>query len=170
MRPDLPAVNTLVRVRCSHDGEVHRSRIEALDDPTLLIAAPHAADDPKLPHANDGLVVSWGTVRGRCSLPVRFGGVETSRILVWRMVPDGEIELEQRRRSVRAAATGKVTIIAGAGVVAPKTGPILDVSETGLRCLLPRGFARAGMPVDVHLELDDETNTMGGEVLRVSSG
>lgn len=170
MRPDLPAVNTLVRVRCSRDGEVHRSRIEALDDHDLLIAAPHAEDDPHLPYANDALVVSWGSARGRCSLRVCFGGLEKSRVLMWRLAPDGEVELEQRRHSVRVSAPGKVTVVAGAGVIAPKTGSILDVSETGVRCLLPRGFAAAGMPVEVQLEFDEEAITIGGEVLRVSPG
>lgn len=170
MSLDLPAVNTLVRVRCSRDGEVHRSRVEALGGPDLLVAAPHGKDDPALPYPNDRLIVAWGTVRGKCSLPVRFGGVETSRILVWRVTPDGEIELEQRRRSVRASATGKVTVVAGAGLVAPLTGPVVDVSETGLRCLLPRGLAGPGMPVDVRLDLGEESLEMGGEVLRVTSG
>ena len=170
MRSDLPGVNTLIRVQCTRDGQLHRSRVEALDGDGLLIAAPHAAGDPALPYVGDDLVLQWGSARGRCALPVRFERLEGARVLVWRLTARGVVQLTQRREYARASTQGTVTLVPATDAAAPVTGSVVDISEGGLRCLLPAGQVMTGVPVEVGLDLDDEAvPDVSGEVLRVDA-
>ena len=169
MSPTLPELNALLLVTCPRDGGLHRTRVESLDAPDLLIAAPHGNADPALPYAGDALTLQWGNARGQCLLPVRFAGLEVSRVLVWRLRAAGEVELAQRRRYARSSAVGKVTLLAEGAE--PVVGAAVDISEGGVRCRLPAGRTVAAVGVEVRLDLDGGVDlALPGEVLRVYPG
>ena len=166
MIADLPAVNVLVRVRRDGEPEVHRSRVESIAEPQLLIAAPELSPTRPRPVNGDRLSLQRSTLRGACTLLVLFESHESARVPVWRVSPYGELQLTQRRRYARASAAGPVSLL-GMRARTPATGSLVDVSEGGLRCRMPTGSAEVNELVHVNLQLDGEALELPGEVLLV---
>jgi hypothetical protein len=112
--------------------------------------------------AGAALTVMWRRPDAEYRLPASFVGVGAEGWL--ELTPLGEAERVQRRRHVRARLSVPVVFTDLEGV--PWKGVTLDVSESGLRCRLPKRAAvtpgQAGM---ASFALGREQFLVAGEVL-----
>ncbi len=158
---DLPMPGALVDVVVG--GLVATGRVEQLRPTGLVLELP--AD---LPGAGQ-VELFWLGVDGVRVVRARQAMRWSSRTGVrWQVVPDGPSGPGNRRDAVRARLRLRVRVTdrAGGGVT---TGRTLDLSETGLRCLLaPSQWApQAGSPVDVGLTLRGTVFPLPGRLHRV---
>ena len=153
------------------DPQVKGSRTQ------LYVAVPRYPGDVDEPHPGTACTVTWVTSDGLYDLPAGF----VERVVVgpvvwaWRVEVSGRAVRAQRRHYVRVPWTAPVVLdvvpvirlhrlVDGA---CPVDGTTLDLSEGGIRCLLPLPPLRTGQPVRVHLELDGDQLTLEGTVIRV---
>jgi hypothetical protein len=191
----LPAVNSLCRVVLGEADE-RPSRVESSEDGLLVVAAPwHAAS--LAPAPGDPLSIRWPSVRGICEVAATLVSVERERsIPLWTVQTEGQVQILQRRRFVRADATVPVTvaplpaealatIMATAAPVAgsacepgPAPEPVLatavNLSEGGARCrveglgeLAAKGLVEDGA-VDLRISLGAAVVHVVGLVIRIT--
>jgi c-di-GMP-binding flagellar brake protein YcgR len=171
---DLPAVNSLCRVIL--DDAVERpSRVESDDEGLLTLAAPwHAA--ALAPGPGELLAVRWSTLRGISEVTATVVAVDREdAVPLWRVAPQGEVRVLQRRRFVRADAAVPATV---APVLDGQAGPmtmttLVNLSEGGARCrvdglsgLVDAGLAADG-EVELRMSLDAELLLVVGIVIRI---
>jgi hypothetical protein len=167
----LPLINMLCRVVLA-DTDERPSRVEAHEDGVLTVAAPwHAAT--LVPEAGQPLAIRWSTIRGICEVGATLVTVDRENAVpLWRVQPEGDVRVLQRRRFVRADATTPVTLApltADADCAAlpePMLGTIMDLSEGGARCRV-KGITKlteAGLVADGEVEL---RISLGAAVVRV---
>jgi hypothetical protein len=166
----LPGVNALVRVVLADELE-RPSRVESDDDGLLTVAAPwHAAS--LAPGAGEPLALRWPSVRGICEVAATLVSVERERaVALWRVQPEGEVRILQRRRFVRADATAPVTVAPipadpGAGRVDPVMATLTNLSEGGARCRVEdiTALEKAGLAENGEIEL---RLSLGAAIVRV---
>jgi len=156
------------------DGRVHAARVVAVDEMVLTIAATRMSAGVAPPHPGDVLTLRWSGRRGRCAAPARLLAVDPVQFATWTLEAVGTVEIEQRRRFVRAAGSGQVRLEpADAGAAAPGidmvvVGQLVDIGEGGMRCRLAAGGLDPSQPVYVRLLLDDRLLTLTGTVLRLA--
>ena len=148
---------------------------DLLDDPDDLDGAdgadgaigpvgPEHAGDPSDGHWR----MSWVTDRARWELPVQrrraVGVVPRS----WWLTPSGPVLRRQRRRFYRAGTCVPVELDELADPYRTLSGRTLDISEGGLRCVvpLPDGDLPAGTRVLVRVALEGVDGVLAGVVLR----
>jgi hypothetical protein len=142
--------------------------------PILWIAPPHYSGDVEIPERGTACTVSWPTPAGIYQLQAAFEGRDLvgPAVRAWRMRVTGPAMRAQRRRYVRVTWTGPVTVIlpatpierttdseeGGSGRIPDEAvesrglaGAMVDLSEGGLRCLLPPPLLRSGQRVRVNL-------------------
>ena len=161
----VPDVNTLVDLRLG-DGREFPSRIEDTDGAVWSLAAPFGGGvEPPAP--GSALEVRWTSPRGQYMAPVRLVKVIRGVVACWSVELTGSVQLDQRRRFVRAGGGEPVTVrpAAPAGAAAA-AGRIVDISEGSLRCWLAPVALGTGQDVFVTLTLDDERLAVPGTVLR----
>ena len=113
-------------------------------------------------------VMSWVTERARWELPVQrrraVGVVPRS----WWLTPSGPVLRRQRRRFYRAGTCVPVELDELADPYRTLSGRTLDISEGGLRCVvpLPDGDLPAGTRVLVRVALEGVDGVLAGVVLR----
>src|SRR5262245_23688738 len=151
-----PALNQHVGVVVDGCMNLLSSRIEVIGDGWIAIAPPSDAGselqlEPGAPISFQwvtarGLGVAYGFVRGDASLDVPAIVVDL----------DGDPELVQRRRHVRADAFVRIVITPAvrARVKQPAIGTTLDLAGGGIRARVPR-WLEAGDMVNVRICLDD---------------
>lgn len=161
----LPDINTLVRVALGDDAPVLPSRVESIEGPDLLIAAPSYVGDLSGPREGAELSVHWTSVRGVCSVPVSFVGAERSGIKVWRVRLTGSLEMVQRRRFARVETGGALSLV-GSDMETVRVGWMLDMSEGGVRARMAPGNFEADDPVEVRINMDGEVVSVVGLVVR----
>ena len=155
-----PELNGLAFVDIVDEPVLLESRVEAVDGTSLTLSAPTGAYGmPVLPAPGETVLVAWNTLRGYFE---RKGVVESStRTPQPRMTvrPLGEVRRLQRRAHVRVPQLTLVDLVVNGGRL---RASLLDVSESGLRCVVDRP-SPLGMDsfVSVTLELS------GGEQIEV---
>ncbi len=163
MIPALPEINTLVRL--CFDDKILASRVEALEGDELLLAAPD--EILGVPAPGSLITVHWSSLRGMSTVPVQFVRTERDRVLLWRVMSSGSVELIQRRSYTRAPADGRAAVVPlRPAMTSVKTGWITDISEGGARCSFPAGQVTAGEEVELHLDVGYAV-VVTGTVLRV---
>lgn len=143
-----PELNALAFVDLVDEPVMLQSRVEAIDGATITLAAPVGAYGvPVLPSAGETVVVAWHTVRG---FFVRKGIVEQSvRTPQPRMTvrPLGNARKTQRRAHVRVPQLSVIDLFLQN---ARLQASLLDVSESGLRCVVDRP---SPLGMDTHVEV-----------------
>ena len=149
-----PDVNGLAFIDVLDEPVMLQSRVESIHGTAVTLAAPTGAYGmPVLPTAGETVLVAWNTVRGYFE---RKGIVESSeRTPQPRMTvrPLGDVQQLQRRAHVRVPQLSPVSLALGAQKL---RASLLDVSESGVRCVVDRPTP-LGMDsrVIVTLEFDD---------------
>jgi hypothetical protein len=167
------------------------------DPDEFLIAAPQFRGDSEPPAPDTPCLVLWTTDRGLVELPAAYVATEDggNGIRTWRLVVDGPaIRIERRRyfrveltmpmhveiprsashyiERVRVGVGGEMPEVTGKvqGDVLALPGHTVDISEGGVRCLLPPPALPPG--ADVHLSFTSEGTTlrMRSLVIRATPG
>jgi PilZ domain-containing protein len=177
----LPQPGVGVELR-DEDGGEHRTVVQAVADGLLTVRRP-AALPPGVPLLiGAGLLVSWSSgenavakVAARITA-IRYDG----DLLLWDLGLLGEPWQEQRRRWVRVALTGPITVtevVDEARTLPPgvEHGELLDISEVALRCVIPAGAiwaSRRNARVSLSFALPDQQLELVGRVLtsRIPAG
>lgn len=146
-----PDVNTLAFIDVVDEPVMLQSRVESVQGTAVTLAAPTGAYGmPVLPIAGETVLIAWNTVRGYFE---RKGIVECSeRTPQPRMTvrPLGDVRNLQRRAHVRVPQLSPVTIALGEHKI---RASLLDVSESGVRCVIDRP-SPIGMDTEVTVTLD----------------
>lgn len=156
----------------------------------VVVSAPRYAGDVEGPSSGAACALVWATQRGVVELPTRYAGTRTldRGLRVWTLDVAGPAVRLQRRAFVRVPVSVPVVVRTrrldavpaaeaeaapcgedGAEApVIPETlqGRTLDVSEGGLRCLLPVPALPADLPVDVAFTLDGDLFDLRAEIVR----
>ncbi|HVM18547.1 MAG TPA: PilZ domain-containing protein [Egibacteraceae bacterium] len=146
-----PDVNTLAFVDILDEPVMLESRVEAVEDGHLVLTAPTGAFGmPVLPLAGETLVVAWNTMRGHFE---RKGVVASSRRTPKAQVTVralGEARRVQRRAHVRVPQLSPIALVVGPVHI---RASLLDVSESGVRCVVDRPCP-IGMDTRVEVTLE----------------
>ena len=182
----LPTVNLLVRLTVpvgpGAQGTPLRpelaSRIEdarparGAEPARWLVAAPRYPGDLIEPEPDAECMMSWVTEAGRWELPVRresgVRAVSASGVPVpsWWLVMAGQARRQQRRRFYRAGCSLPVEVDVLADPFPTLFVRALDLSEGGLRGVLPVGGLDAGTQVIVRVPLGGVRTAFAGVVQR----
>jgi hypothetical protein len=167
----IPGINQLCRVVLA-DTEERPSRVESHEDGILSVAAPwHAA--ALVPEPGQPLAIRWPSVRGICEVGATLVEVDRENaVALWRVQPDGDVRILQRRRFVRADATVPVTLAPVppdadcSALPEPVLATVADLSEGGARCRIEgiTALAEAGLVADGEVDL---RISLGAAVIRV---
>lgn len=169
MKVELPGVNTLVRIEVE-DGLVLPSRVETVEGPDLVLAAPTYVGNVVPPELGDVFAVGWTGPRGVCGVPADFVEMTRAPMALWRVRVAGGIEVVQRRRFVRAPVNGPVSFATGESEYdSVRVGSMLDLSEGGVRVRLTRTAAQADDTVLVRMSLDGDVVSVTGTILRAEN-
>jgi hypothetical protein len=140
--PVLPDLRQRVHVRLARWAVSLPSLVEDILAGEILLAAPLDLAEGLEPEKGERLLIMWEDVAGPHTLPCSFAATVPRELPQWRVQPDGVARDDQRRRHVRAATEGAVTIIRDHQAL---PGTLLDLSEGGLRCRLDDADAVVGV-------------------------
>lgn len=133
---DWPELNSLAFIDIIDEPVMLESRVEAVGGDAITLAAPTGAFGvPVLPAPGETVLVAWNTLRGYFE---RKGVVEHSlRTPQPQMTvrPLGEVRRLQRRAHVRVPQLTIVDLAVPGGRL---RASLLDVSESGIRCVVNR--------------------------------
>ena len=177
MTAPLPGIKDLVTLRLADQD--YAVLIKGIEDGRLVMAAPKVPGDVFGILAEALFELEWCSVRGLLTAPIRWIGSYRDQGSLWQMEICGPTTTSQRRRYVRAPLSMPALVHVGAaskaGVLDLNTataldGTLLDLSEAGVRLVLPDGgrHARAlatGRRVIVEVTLMGQTLLLAGEVL-----
>jgi hypothetical protein len=160
-----PEINTLVDLRLD-DGRDFPSRIEDTAVAVWTLAAPFGGGvEP--PETGSSMQVRWTSQRGQYIAPVRLLAVTRGAVTCWTVELNGPVQLDQRRRYVRAGGGEPVTVRPAEPADAKVAiGRIVDISEGSVRCWLSPAEIGTGQEVHVTVNLDNERLTIPGTVLK----
>ena len=160
-----PDPNTLVDIRLP-DGRQYPSRIEDATATVWTLAAPFGGGlEP--PETGSPLDVRWTSPRGQYIASMRLLGITRDRITCWSVEPTGPVQLDQRRRFVRAGGGEPVAVRPVEPADAKAVlGRIVDISEGSVRCWLSAAEFGTDQEVLVTLSLDGEQLTVPGTILK----
>lgn len=180
----LPEVNKLIRIsvgagpdpdddRVADDVPSRVEDVSVVPGPSrrsaprriLHVAVPSYAGDLEGPRDGTWCGVSWLTPAGVFEVPTAFEGRDMVGPVVkaWRLVVTGPTVRAQRRRFVRTSWTAPLRVR-----IADRTlsGQCSDLSEGGVRCLLPLPPLDADTEVEVTLNGPDGPLVLTARVLR----
>jgi hypothetical protein len=172
---ELPRINMLVRLigpGAAADPAGLPARVEDVLVPapgrpaSFLVTAPSYPGDLVDSGTDEEWLLTWVSERGRWELPVRRRDATESGPRSWWVSPSGPVQRNQRRDFYRVHCCRAVSVDILTDPFLTLTGRTLDLSEGGLRCLLPATGLDAGTRVLVRLAFDDVPRTYGGVVLR----
>lgn len=129
----LPPPGTTVSVHLPTTTGVVCSRVEDVDD-GIAISAPIEQPSARSLQLGDLLSVSWTTDDGLYQVQTRLRGRETGPPPRWRLEPLRPVERHQRRASYRVPVMGSVRVLVDGTLW---RGRLIDLSDSGARCLLP---------------------------------
>lgn len=114
------------------------------------------------------LALLWTSVAGQHVLPSRLVDRPRTRVPLWRLEPEGEVVVVQRREFVRVPDTLEVELHRGEDAW---VGRLADLSEGGARCAVPvADDLHEGDDLHLHLRVDDEELHVPAVVLAVTVG
>jgi c-di-GMP-binding flagellar brake protein YcgR len=160
---DLLSLNALVILRIAQSDAEFASRIEDVDQETVIVAAPAGGSAMLFATASREIQLSWVSARGRyeqsCDLVEVIGGV----LKRWRLRPVGRAVLIQRRRYIRVRAAIAVLVFLPSEVLPATT---IDISEGGLRLRMAQREIEDHTPTAVHMAMGGTAIDVTGFVLR----
>lgn len=156
-------VNGLVTVGVAGDAVELPSRIEDLDDTTLVVAIPPHGPRALSDSGTDEVDLHWVSIRGRYQQPAVVVETIKDPILQWRLEPYGEPQLMQRREYVRLATVLPLRVQHRELVA---DGTTIDISEGGCRCLVDYSDMEPGSEVMVYVEIEGRQLAIPGQVMR----
>ncbi|CAN5370511.1 hypothetical protein BH10ACT8_BH10ACT8_15070 [soil metagenome] len=137
-------------------GGFHRATLSYYGDARVTVEL--AADTDARFQPRDRVLVTWPEPTGLICLPTQLAGHHPDDVLVWTADIVGDPWPEQRRQHERANIPGYVELYR-ADPASDQTrvdGPVLDLSEAGLRCGLSEPQAsmfKPSTPVELRLSL-----------------
>lgn len=162
-----PTIGEPVRVALPGHDTGLRSHVHAIADDELVIAAPVEPPGMSPVPLGGQLSLSWTNDRGlhRLTVQLRERLTDSQR---WRVALVAPPRREQRRTGYRVPVVSDVQVgIDGFW----HRGHLVDLSESGLRCLLtPDEAVAEGSPCRVRLGLVRPGLQVDGEVVRVREG
>jgi hypothetical protein len=163
---ELPRVGTPMYLVHAEETN-YRSRLEGVEDEVLRVAAPLETTGPEVPQAGQAIEVFWAQPRTRVILPCLLVEITDSAPYQWRLQPTGVPQPGNRREFVRGGGGPEVQL--GAEPEEQMLdGRLLDISEGGLRCLLPmRGKFEVGDTISASLRLETADVEVTGSVYRL---
>ncbi len=172
MTSRLPAINDPVRLRLAGEDTSYPIRFKGFEDGQLIVKAPTLVRDEIALPSEALFELEWSSERGMLTVPVSYVGDYRDEGTLWQLEICGEITTSQRRRFVRAPVTVPGCLHVGAAdkagltdlrTATPLNATLLDLSEAGVRMVLPGGAPHIGLlftGARVHLEV-----TLSGESL-----
>lgn len=172
---ELPTVNMLVRL-IGPDGAADpaglASRVEDIAVPgpgrpvAFRVVVPEYPGDLVDTDASRPWLLTWVSERGRWELPVMRSDADGPGPRSWWLTPAGPMYRNQRRSFYRAHCPGAVAVDVLTDPFPTLLGRTLDVSEGGLRCLLPTAGLDVGTRVIARLSFEGLAGTYPGVVVR----
>ena len=172
MNSRLPAIDDPVTLRLANEDVAYPIRFKGVVDGSLIVKAP-ALDGADIPQLSEALFeLEWSSERGLLTVPVTYIGDYHNEGMMWQLQICGEITTSQRRRFVRAPLSIPGRLYVGAAdkagfpdlnTATALDGTLLDLSEAGVRMVLPRAAPHEGVfftGARVHLQM-----TLSGESL-----
>ena len=163
-----PAVNGLVEMAGPAWAGWLKSRIDEIEPPHLVVAAPTGRyGELIMPPAGDHVLVHWPADRGVGELHARIAVTTRGHLATWTLLGDGRPEIVQRRRFVRAGVTVPVTLVRADHQDRVST---IDLSEGGVALACPAAVVPPEVDEEVMLGLDlgDKVIDVQARVLRVA--
>jgi hypothetical protein len=172
-------------------------REDGADPDEFLIAAPQFRGDSEPPAPGTPCLILWTTDRGLVELPTAFAAKEDggNGVRLWRLRVDGPaIRIERRRffrvmltmpmhveiprsashyiERVRVGVGGEEPEVAGKvkGDVLALPGHTVDISEGGVRCMLPAPALPPGADVHIAFSAEGVDLRMRSLVIRSTPG
>ena len=164
-----PEVGAIVDLIPASGGDAYLSWIDDIRDEVLVASIPQdSARRPMLLAVGEQIEVIWKASGALRCLPVVLAGTDLGEPPHWRLRPAGLVKRGQRRDAVRAPLRVPVVIGAGASTA---HGTTLDVSESGLRCVLDKRQSRPapGPPASPAPQVPAHPALRVGDVVRVSA-
>lgn len=137
----LPEPGTVVSIG-SHDGEHSwTSRVEHLDGTAVVVVAPTAGGRPVPLPPGSPIVIGWATELGYLEAEGVLTDTAVDVVLTWE-VDANRVLRKQRRAAFRLPVALPIAMLersreAPVDGVSPVEGRTRDVSEVGVRCVLP---------------------------------
>jgi hypothetical protein len=164
--PIRPLLRQRVHLRLARWGASVPSVVEDVLDNDLIVAGPLGLPTGQEPSQGERLTIWWEDPNGPRQLPCEMGNVLVRELPSWQVRPAGEARSEQRRRHVRVATEGPMTIIRDRQA---HPASIVDLSEGGLRAEMADADTVIGVgdQISVVLVLDKIEHDMRARVVRV---
>lgn len=174
----LPEPGTVVTVGGEEWSQTWTSRIEHRDGASLVVVAPTLGPGEPLDAApGTPIVLGWATEAGYLEADGVLTGHSVDVVLTWE-VDANRVRRQQRRAAFRLRVALPVAVLPDtsdgrlvAVAETPSQGRTRDLSEVGLRCVLPEELTpEVGDQVIVSVQLPGESEpvTSRAEVVRVS--
>jgi hypothetical protein len=161
----VPGTEAVLRAQT---GEAHRARIVAVMSGRVSFELSDTQDDRTFAW-NERLLITWPDDTGLTCLPVVVVEQPDEDDTIWLSQIVAEAWHEQRRRHVRKAVEGTVSLRRlYAEAIDAAFASLIDLSEAGLRCALDERYLDLGEPgtlVALTLELPDDQFDLTGTVL-----
>lgn len=163
--PEVPRVNARVELRLDGTDDWFRSRVEDLDDGTIVVGTP--TDDRGVnvvARIDDHIVVFWHTDTGPKEVDTELIDTSVGTLSLWTLRPIGPARGASRRAFFRVNMTAPIELLGDHAGIAVT---LRDLSEGGMRCHLrtttdlPEGTA-----FDAALTLEGTRVVVAAEVVR----
>ncbi len=160
----LPAPGTVVTVGGEPWSRTWASRVEHREGNAVIVVAPtRPRGEPIDAEPGTPIVLGWATDQGYLEAEGVLTGTAVDVVLTWE-VDASKVRRQQRRRAFRLPVALPVAVaprVTPSGPVPVPRGPVqgetLDVSEVGIRCLLPRSEApEVGDRAELSVGIPDE--------------
>ena len=164
----LPRLNALLEVAVVSLGRAFAARVVVAEGAALTVGATQVIGVPPPPPMGTPVTIRWSGRRGRYSAGTVLTDVDATQFAVWTLQVTGGVEIEQRRRFVRAPAEGSVQI----NPAAPTSDVVLvaeliDISEGAIRLRLPGKGIDETQPLQVRLQIGDGLLSLKATVMKI---
>ncbi|GIH78095.1 PilZ domain-containing protein [Planobispora longispora] len=129
-----PAVNSLLYIGLDEQRS-YRSRVEAVEDRVLTIAAPIGAGDTEPPSIGAQFILFWTGGRTRGVLPVQLIDIVRQAPARWQVRATGAPRRLTRRQFFRGGGGEHLRLsLVSTGTTMRIASTLVDISERALRC------------------------------------
>ena len=124
-----PPINSSVTLDAAGWDEPRRTRVEDLDDEVVVAAPLHGTADQE-PLLGASLILRWLGRSGPMTVPVTLVAKDRRQVSMWRLKPEGNVLIDQRRHHFRASTLMPIVFHSEGEAIG---GHLLDLSEGGVR-------------------------------------